>query len=205
MESPPSSLRKPRSRSNCRSRSIRPFCFTSAVTSRKRLDVLLDVFAAVRRRVPGLRLVQVGGPWPTQLADQIARLKIGPFIMQVRGLSRAQLAELYRKAAAVLVTSEAEGFGLPVVEALACGAIVVASDIPTLREAGGAAVAFLPAADVPAWAGAVAGLVVNPAAAPPLEVRLAHAARFSWREHARVIAETYLALASGRLGPGRAG
>ncbi len=89
------------------------------------------------------------------------------------------------------------------IEALACGAVVVASDIPTLREAGGAAVAFLPVADVPAWAGAVVGLVVNPAAAPPLEVRLAQAARFSWREHARVIAEAYLSLASGRVYLGR--
>ena len=164
---------------------------------RKRLDVLLDVFATVRRRVSGLRLVQVGGPWPQPLADQVERLKLGRFVTQVRGLSREQLAELYRRAAVVLVTSESEGFGLPVIEALACGATVVASDIPTLREAGGNAAVFRPVADVPAWTDAVAGLLINPAAAPPLEVRLAHAAQFSWREHARVIAETYLAMACG--------
>src|SRR5262249_18979677 len=116
---------------------------------------------------------------------------------QVRGLSREQLAELYRRAAAVLVPSEAEGFGLPVIEALACGAAVVASDIPALREAGGAAAAFRPVADVPAWADAVVPVLLGPASAPPREARLAHAARFSWREHARVIAEAYLALASG--------
>ena len=43
---------------------------------RKRMDVVLDVFAAVRPRVPGLGLVQVGGPWPPQYAVQIARLGI---------------------------------------------------------------------------------------------------------------------------------
>jgi len=167
------------------------------IIPRKRLDVLLDVFVEARGRVPGLSLVQVGGPWPPQLTDQIARLGVGPFVTQVRGLSRGQLAELYRRAAAVLVPSEAEGFGLPVIEALACGAAVVASDIPTLREAGGGAAVFCPVADVPAWADAVARVLLDPTSAPPLEARLTHAARFSWREHARVVAEAYLALASG--------
>lgn len=167
---------------------------------RKRLDVLLDVFAAVQGRISGLRLVQVGGPWPAPLAAQIERLGIGPFVAQVRGLSRLQLAELYRRAAVVLVTSESEGFGLPVIEALACGAVVAASDIPTLREAGGNAASFLPVADVPAWTDAITALLVNPAAAPLLDGRLAQAARFTWREHARVIAEAYHALARGEFG-----
>lgn len=163
---------------------------------RKRLDVLLDVFAAVRGRVPGLRLVQVGGPWPPYHADQIDRLNIGPAVVQVRGLTREQLADLYRKCAAVLVTSEAEGFGLPVVEALACGAAVVASDIPALREAGGEAAVYRPVADVAAWADAVTCVLNDAAFAPPRADRLAHAARYSWREHARVIGEAYLALAA---------
>jgi glycosyltransferase involved in cell wall biosynthesis len=161
---------------------------------RKRLDILLEVFAEVRRRVPELRLLQVGGPWPLQQAEQIARLGASPFVSQVRGLTRAQLAELYRRAAAVLVTSEAEGFGLPVIEALACGAVVIASDIPTLREAGGDAALYCPVADVPAWAHTVTRALLDPTFAPARDIRLAQAARFSWREHARIIAEAYLAL-----------
>ena len=163
---------------------------------RKRLDVLLDVFAGFRRRVPNVRLVQVGGPWPAALAVQIHRLGIETHVTQVRDLTREQLAELYRRAAAVLVTSDAEGFGLPVIEALACGAAVVASDLATLREAGGSATIYCPVADVTAWVEAVTRLLVEPAFAPPREVRLAHAARFSWHEHARVIGATYLDLAS---------
>ena len=161
---------------------------------RKRLDVLLDVIAAVRGRVPGLRLVQVGGPGPPHLADRIDRLKIGPAVAQVRGLTREQLAELYRRSAAVLITSEAEGFGLPAVEALACGAVVVASDIPALREAGGAAAVYCAVADVAAWADAVTRVLTDAGLAPARATRLAQAARYSWREHARVIGETYLAL-----------
>jgi glycosyltransferase involved in cell wall biosynthesis len=101
---------------------------------------------------------------------------------------------LYRRASAVLVTSEAEGFGLPVIEALACGAVVVASDLPVLREVGGAAVVFCPVADIDTWAKTVAGVLTDPTAAPPSDTRLSHAAKFSWAEHARVIAAAYARL-----------
>ena len=123
---------------------------------RKRIDVLLDVAAAVRERVPGLRLVKVGGEWTADHQGQIARLGLAGAIIHVGGLARAELAEVYRRAAVVLVPSEAEGFGLPVIEALACGAAVVASDIPALREAGGPAASYAPVGDVGAWSDAVA-------------------------------------------------
>jgi glycosyltransferase involved in cell wall biosynthesis len=161
---------------------------------RKRLDVLLDVFDKVRVSMPTIRLVQVGGPWPPERMEQIARLGLEQFVTQVRDLSREQPAELYRRASVVLVPSEAEGFGLPVIEALACGAAVIASDLPTLREVGGEAAIHRPVADVSAWVDAVAQVLFRPEAVPSREARLAWAARFTWREHARIIAEAYLAL-----------
>ncbi|AWM39597.1 glycosyltransferase family 4 protein [Gemmata obscuriglobus] len=164
---------------------------------RKRIDVLLDVFAAVLKRHPDVRLVQVGPPWARAFADQIERLGTAGRIVRFAGLSREQLAELYRRASVVLVPSAAEGFGLPVIEALACGAAVVASDIPVLREVGGEAVAYRPVADVPAWAEAVSRVLNGTGFAPPREDRLARAALYSWREHARVIADAYLRLAGG--------
>jgi len=60
----------------------------------------------------------------------------------LQGLERSELAELYRQATYTLVISESEGFGLPVIEALACGSPVVATRIPVLREVGGDAVTF---------------------------------------------------------------
>jgi glycosyltransferase involved in cell wall biosynthesis len=158
---------------------------------RKRLDLLLDIFAAVRLHLPALRLVQVGGPWPAACLAQIRRLGLGSHITQVRGLSREQLAELYRRAAAVLVTSDAEGFGLPVIEALACGAVVVASDLPAVREAGGSAAVYCPVGNIPVWTATLVRLLQQPDWAPPRTQRLAHAGRFSWAEHARIIASTY--------------
>jgi glycosyltransferase involved in cell wall biosynthesis len=164
---------------------------------RKRLDVLLDVFAAVRNLIPQLRLIQVGGPWPSPLADQIVRLGIASAVTQISGLTRQQLAELYRRAAAVLITSDAEGFGLPVIEALACGAAVVASDIPVLREVGGSAVDYCSVADVAAWADTVTRSINESSSIARRRERVAQASLFSWNEHARIIGETYLRLAAG--------
>ena len=103
----------------------------------------------------------------------------------------SELAEVYRRAAVVLIPSGAEGFGLPVIEALACGAAVVASDIPALREAGGPAAVYVPVGDVGAWSDAVAKLLADPAAAPPRCARLAWAGRFTWTAHAETIARAY--------------
>ncbi len=102
--------------------------------ARKRVDVLLKVFA--RLRVRDLRLVQVGGSFSGEQEDLIAQLGIRGRVTQLRNVTREEIAQLYRTAALVLQPSEAEGFGLPVVEALACGAKVLASDIPVLREGG---------------------------------------------------------------------
>jgi glycosyltransferase involved in cell wall biosynthesis len=161
---------------------------------RKRIDVLLDVFAQVRSRFRNLRLVKVGGDWTAAQQEQIARLGIGSAIQHDRGLGRQTLAAYYRRAAIVLQPSAAEGFGIPVLEALACGAIVVASDLPALREVGGDAVIFCPIANVGAWSEAVGTLLEQPGSAPARSIRLHQAARFSWQSHASVIGAAYARL-----------
>lgn len=169
-----------------------PFCLhVGSCIPRKRIDVLLNVFAAVRAGHPHLRLVQVGGQWTAAQQQQIAQLGIADAVVQVRGLERRAIASLYRTAAMVLLPTEAEGFGLPIIEALACGAAVIASDIPVLREVGGDAVVFAPVGDVPAWAAAVSRLLTSPATAPSRSLRLRQAARYSWEEHVRTILEAY--------------
>lgn len=167
---------------------------------RKRIDVLLDVFALVRRNVPGAWLVQGGGQWTPAQAERIERLGIAADVFRTGTISRSAIAELYRQAAIVLLPSEAEGFGLPVAEAMACGAIVVTSDIPVFHEVGGDAAVYAPLADVDAWAIAVERLLTNPETAPDTDVRLRRAGRFTWEAHARVIVDAYERLLSGKLG-----
>ena len=170
----------------------RPFLLhVGSCIPRKRIDVLLDVFAAVRARRPDLALVQVGGQWTAPQQAQVARLGIAPAVVQVRGLTREQLAALYRAAALVLQPSEAEGFGLPVIEALACGAVVVASDLPVLREVGEEAAVYCPVADVDAWCEAVVRLLAHPDSTPPRAARLAQARRYTWAAFAHTVVENY--------------
>ncbi len=159
--------------------------------ARKRIDVLLDVFAAVRSRHPDLRLIQVGGPWTAPQRQQIKQLCLSGALIQLRNLRREQIAALYRNAAVVLQPSQTEGFGLPVIEALACGAPVLASDIPVFREVGDSAACFAPVGDVDAWAQSLDRLLNNPEVAPSQDQRLRQASRYSWSNHCRIIADTY--------------
>jgi glycosyltransferase involved in cell wall biosynthesis len=168
---------------------------------RKRIDVLLDVLAIVRRADPRVRLIKVGGAWSRAQLAQQARLGVADAIAHLQDIDRHALAWLYRRAAAVLITSESEGFGLPVIEALACAAPVVASDIPVLREVGGCAVNYCAVADVDAWASEIHRIVQDQLNAPPTRAaRLARASIYSWSNHARIIAETYLKLLDERRG-----
>lgn len=164
---------------------------------RKRLDVLLEVFAAARTVRPDLRLVKVGGEWTRERRGQMARLDVERAVVHASGLSRPELAEVYRRAGAVVVTSDAEGFGLPVVEALACGASVVASDLPALRESGGAVASFCAVGDVGAFAAAVERALASRPDAAARADRLAWAGRFTWAAHARTMLGAYRELLRG--------
>jgi glycosyltransferase involved in cell wall biosynthesis len=163
---------------------------------RKRLDVLLRVFSAIRQELPEARLVRVGGSF-TRAQHQLAvQLGVDDAIVKLPFLERGVLAAVYRRAALLVHTAEAEGFGLPIIEAMACGCPVVASDIPVLREVGGSAATYCPVADVNAWTDAVRALLQERRREQSAwELRrdgaLVQAARFSWAENARQTARIY--------------
>jgi glycosyltransferase involved in cell wall biosynthesis len=162
---------------------------------RKRLDILVRAFAAIHREMPEARLVRVGGLTPAQL-QLAAELKVKHLILCLPYLERDVLAAVYRRSALLMHTADAEGFGLPLVEAMACGCPVAASDLPVLREVGGAAAEYCRAGDVDDWEQAVVPLlrekVQNPAKwAGRRAAGMARAARFSWAENARQTAQVY--------------
>jgi len=161
---------------------------------RKRIDVLLEVFAAVRREVPGARLWKAGGALQAEFQEHARRLGVAGSIVTLPFLSRAQLAAVYRRADLALFPSEAEGFGLPVAEAMACGAPVLLSDIPAFREVGGPAARYAPVADVPAWTAAAVSLLSSPPSPDARAAALQWSSRFRWSTHADQLAGIYRSL-----------
>jgi glycosyltransferase involved in cell wall biosynthesis len=163
---------------------------------RKRIDVLLATFAELRHQLPELCLVKAGGRWTEAQQQQIAKLGLERSIVHLTNLQNSEIAQLYRQANLVLMTSEAEGFGMPVTEALACGAIVIASDIPVLREVGGDAAIYCQVGDIGEWSARSLAAITTPDLAPAMERRLARAAFYTWDNYARSIVEAYAKLAS---------
>lgn len=96
----------------------------------KRFPLLLEIVAAARRRVPDLRLRIVGdGPDRAALLDWIARHDAASWITLVGHVPREQLRDEYSRAWVVASASLAEGWGLALTEAAACGTPAVATDI----------------------------------------------------------------------------
>jgi len=166
---------------------------------RKRIDVLLSVFAEVARTSSDPRLIKVGGELTAAQDAQAHSLGIRDRILTLPPFDpksprdRAGLAAVYRRASVVLMPSDAEGFGLPVVEALACGVPVVATDMPVFREVGGDAITYCPLGEIQAWSVAVLRLLSEGAESrASRRMRgLARARLFTWRAHAEQLSEIY--------------
>jgi glycosyltransferase involved in cell wall biosynthesis len=166
---------------------------------RKRMDVLLRVFAEVRKQAGNVRLLRVGQPLTAEQRQLAGELGVTSGLVELGFLSRDVLSAAYRRARLLLHTADAEGFGIPPIEAMACGCEVIASDLPVLREVGGTAATYCPVGDIENWKDTVLRAVQNRDydRAPAYE----NAARFSWRENAARTARVYQqVLAQGILG-----
>jgi glycosyltransferase involved in cell wall biosynthesis len=160
---------------------------------RKNTAFLLRLLARLQEQRPELRLLQVGGTWPEDQRALLAQLGLQDAVLQLRDVPRSELAAMYRQAEAVILPSHAEGFGLPVIEALACGTRVVATDLAVFREVGGDAVEYAASGELDVWTQALCRLSSLDSA--EVRARCARrAARYSWHEHARRIIEAYRGL-----------
>jgi len=161
----------------------------------KNLPRLIEAFAALAPQHPDLQLVLAGKPHPTETPRLEARVRERGLEARVQLLPYAPsetLVQLYQGALALVYPSLWEGFGLPVLEAMACGTPVLTSYGSGTEEAAGDAALLVDPANTAALAAALRDLVEQPSLLQQLRQRgLQRAAQFSWE---RTAAATHAAL-----------
>ena len=151
------------------------FLCVGTIEPRKNLLTLLQAFRRVREVRPEAELLVVGRG---SGVDE-------PGVRYLGEVPDSDLPALYSHARGVCYPSLYEGFGLPVLEALQCGARVITSRDPALVETGGEATTKVEALDVRTWAEAMLEAVPDP------DQAIKRAAEFSWARTARLTREVY--------------
>lgn len=172
-----------------------PFILSvGAQVERKNLVRLLQAFALVRRERPGLSLTLVGPPGNASLRVQETRTRLGlqDWVTWLPAVTEGELAALYSGAAAFAFPSLAEGFGLPILEAQACGAVVVTSNRGAPAEVAGGAALLADPTSVDALANALEQALDDQARRGHLrEQGIQRAASFTWDRCAQAVLEIY--------------
>lgn len=165
------------------------FVYLGTIEARKNHLLLLNLWRRLAGELgagaPQLVLVGQRG-WETEnVVDMLERCPALPgSVIEHNALADAEMVRLLRGARALLLPSFAEGFGFPLIEALQLGVPALCSDIPALRETGGAVAEFIDPLDGPGWRAAILDY-----AAPDSPRRAAQLARLArwraprWQDH----------------------
>ncbi len=168
------------------------------VEPRKNFAMLYDAYRLAWPAGDGPRLVVAGATRPPR-ADVIATDRLGD---DLDAVGSNELLALYRGALAVAVPSYHETFGMPVLEAMACGAPVLASRGSSLPEVGGDAAQYVPPHDVQAWSSALRAIATDGAARARMRAAgLSRAAQFRWDACAQAHLDLLARVARARRDP----
>jgi glycosyltransferase involved in cell wall biosynthesis len=172
------------------------------IEPRKNLTTLLEAYAEIRRRHPDVGLVVVGGTgWMAEpFFERLRALGLEREVVLTGHLPDEDVVPILNAAEVFAFPSEFEGFGLPPLEAMACGAPVVSSDAASLPEVVGDAGVLVPPRDVAGWVNALERVLGDPALRSELAAKgVARAAGFTWEASARATLDVYRrALATAR-------
>lgn len=161
--------------------------FVGGITPLKNIPALLAAFKLLRAAGRPHKLVIIGfRRWGFE--DDLAaiqRLGLGDDVMEIGFVPDEDLPAIYSAADAFSLPSFYEGFGIPILEAQACGCPVVTSDVGPMREVAGGAALHFPAADAAAQAACLGRVLDDDALRRSLvEGGLRNAARYNWRRTA---------------------
>ncbi|MBI3764734.1 MAG: glycosyltransferase, partial [Chloroflexi bacterium] len=158
---------------------------------RKNVSAILRAVAQVRRRIP-VRFLQVGGQFRAEERAIIREESLAHCVTQLPFVAREDLPALYAAADALAFPSFYEGFGLPPLEAMACGTPVVCSNAASLPEVVGEAALLVEARDSQGLAARLTQVLADPTLAGSLRARgIARARQFNWQQVARQTMAVY--------------
>ena len=172
--------------------------FVGTLEPRKNLPTLLEATGLLVERGWEGNLVLVGGPGmdEAKIGEVVERRRIGGRVLKLGYVPPEHLPTVYRRARALVNPSLWEGFGLPPLEAMACGVPVVVSDIPAHREVAGDAARYVEASSPESIADGIEQVWSNETVRLGLiEMGLRRAERFTWEETARKTLALYHRLA----------
>jgi glycosyltransferase involved in cell wall biosynthesis len=175
---------------------VRPpyIAFVGTIEPRKAVPTLVEAFARLAPDHPGLRLVLAGGDgWGAEEARAaVAASGVATRIVRVRWVPDEALPALLRQAAAVAYPSHEEGFGLPALEALACGAPLVTSAESPMADFAGPAALLVPPGNAGALAWALNRVLTDHEVAGGLRQEgPKSAAPYTWEASARLHLDAY--------------
>ena len=158
----------------------------------KDAETLMRAFASIADEFPQLHLVCIGGGPLTRAEQELVRqLGIGGRVQQ-QDLTDDAMPGVYGNARAFVFPSRFEGFGLPAIEAMACGAPTILANATSLPEVGGDAVRYFEVGDDADLARVLGEVLGDESAGIDLCARgLARAATFTWRRTAEATADAY--------------
>ncbi len=166
--------------------------YLGTIEPRKNLSTLIRAYAKVRPA--GVKLVCAGGRgWMVEDVFQtVEELRISREVIFPGFVPSEDLPFWYSAAQLFVYPSSYEGFGLPVIEALACGAPTITTDASSLPEAAGDAALLVPPDDIAALAETISRVLADSNLQSELAARgPAQAAKFTWQDCARDTANTY--------------
>ncbi len=168
--------------------------YVGSLESRKNLPRLLEAFARVRTQLPDWKLVIVGArKWKfSSIFETVKRLELNSFVHFTGYVEEEDLPAVYNGADLFVFPSLYEGFGLPVLEAMASGTPVITSNCSSLPEVAGDAAILIDPYDIQAMADAIQRVLSDPTLAATLRVKgLARAKTFSWKRTAEETIAVY--------------